>query len=244
MCDSDDDDIMQEEAAAEQKASPAEPVSTVERDVGELVHDSETAVVSVLPAESGSDPTVTVVTPLREIMREQEQERELAAQAPPVFLWHGNVEYPNAVHYDPMTGQPFLIYPTAYGPVACFYAPCETWMVPPDDMGVPAEILERYSSYPKAVRKVFDTPELSALLCKHCRDFKNIEYGGEGNKVVEAFCGSCITILSRAPAYACACGKPRHLDPLAKPSGKVCSSCHQAARRSGDAKTKGRGKRT
>lgn len=131
-----------------------------------------------------------------------------------------------------------LVHPTEYSPAAC-----ETWMLPPEDMGIPAEVLERYKDFPKSVHAVFDTPEHFTLLCRYCRDFKNLVYGGKGRKLVKAFCGRCVTILSRAPAHACACGNPRHLDPLAKPSGKVCSSCHQAARRAGGAKKKGRGKR-
>lgn len=153
-----------------------------------------------------------------------------------------------AAHYDPVSGQPFLIYSMPYNPVVNFFYENQL-IASPADMGIPAEVLERFKNFPKSVRLVFDTSDLFVLLCKYCCEFKNIEYYKDGShKLVAAFCGSCVTILSHAETYACACGKPRHLDPLAKPSGKVCSECHQSARRDAPQqkkkkKKKGRGGR-
>jgi hypothetical protein len=108
----------------------------------------------------------------------------------------------------------------------CHVTPAVTpWQAEPAPAGVSAGLLGRL---PKSIHAAFSDPELSALLCGYCQAFENVELTGE--KITAAFCGCCLLRLSRAPVYACACGRPRYLDPLARPGGKVCSVCHQQAR--------------
>lgn len=107
-------------------------------------------------------------------------------------------------------------------PVPHFYTTDGAGRPPPDN----------HDGLPKSARAVYDDPISSKLLCPFCVGYHNVEVRASGGgrvkpQVVRAFCGSCIVALSRTPAYACACGKPRHLDPLARPSGKVCSTCRK-----------------
>ena len=225
MCESDYED--DEALYANPFPEPAPSGSVAHQHIEALTEDIDTAAVSVLPADDENGPAITVVTSFTEIMRQQAEEKEVAAPVgPPVYLYHG--AYPIAP--DGTCASTYLVYPPA-PPEAYYYAHCNmyapAWMVPPPDLGVPSSVLERYANLPKSVRAVYDDPERVALLCGYCIEYKNLEFGGEGNKTVGAFCGSCLVALSRAPAYACGCGNPRHLDALAKPSGKVCSTCHQ-----------------
>lgn len=120
---------------------------------------------------------------------------------------------------------PYVVYQYSTGPVVApaFAAPIAAPGAEPATAGAAP-----YERLPLSVRRVFETPALYNLLCPYCQTFENFEYSGP-EKLAAAFCGSCLVFLSRAPSNACACGNPRHLDPLAKLSGKVCSDCHQAA---------------
>lgn len=129
---------------------------------------------------------------------------------------------------------PYAVYQYSTGPVvAPIVAPGAEFAAPGAEFAAPiAELATAgaapYERLPLSVRRVFETPALYNLLCPYCQTFENFEYSGP-EKLAAAFCGSCLVFLSRAPSNACACGNPRHLDSLAKLSGKVCSDCHQAA---------------
>lgn len=120
-------------------------------------------------------------------------------------------------------------------PVGIFYAsPCGThcWIElfsePPPAMGVPAELME---DLPGAARRVFENGDLVALLCEFCYGGRNLQR--EGEKTQRVFCDSCLIRLAASPQLACTCGRPRHLDPLGKASGRVCAECHQEGPRKG-----------
>ena len=128
---------------------------------------------------------------------------------------------------------PFFIYPPGVGAGVVYIAPCAppAWSLDPNPVhkGIPGEVFQHL---PRSVRTVFAKEELVSRICAPCQALENLQFGGEGGKkTVSAFCGSCLVTLSRSPEFACACGKSRHIDSLAKPSGKLCSACHQAARR-------------
>lgn len=86
--------------------------------------------------------------------------------------------------------------------------------------------------FPPSVLYVFETPELAAQLCVHCRAHANVEVDEQG-ACVGVFCKSCCTKLANQPEFGCECSRPLFLDALACPGGPVCTVCHRRAREAG-----------
>lgn len=87
---------------------------------------------------------------------------------------------------------------------------------------------DRYNmdGYPDSVKFVYGTVALLAVLCPFCKDRENIEFGEDGT-MVKAFCGSCLSALTRTQMFLCGCGQnSKFLDPLARPS-EMCKECAQ-----------------
>ena len=197
-------------------------------------------------------PPTMVVKPLKAIMAEQVAEYERleaekladeiaankAAEAINNYCKEQGITYEMFIAYETIIAYEMFYYSSEVSPAAleipldvAWFDECP-WSAEGPSVGEEPSQVARDSptqKLPKSVSYVLKTQQLSDLLCPFCVACRNFEYGGNtGEKLVSAFCGSCLVKLSRAPEFACSCGGPRHLDSLGKLSGKLCSKCHQA----------------